>query len=177
MKQFTEFIFILLGLTLVFLLFPGCLGCGKNCIETPDCGTVTGTDNDTDMVYASLPMCGGCLTYEWGCSSCLYPQKCLISCGDYDDGSESGIWVFNCDNIYYGNSCGTCGTTEAKEYAGYAASGDGCGCYTGSTNGNERFYGCVGCSCADGKENMGFADVGDFVEDAIDYGKLLDYAD
>lgn len=155
-KSKIEQLFILLILCIgVFGVFAlsGCGG-GQSC-ETPKCGSEEFSDGEAKGV--SIPGCGGCLSSGKGCNSCLWPQSCKISCGNWDEkntddgGTGKNIGsIKGCNTEYYGDGCLGCGQQEKACYLGYInmeSDEDKLkGFFYGSTDNEEKIIGCSnGC--------------------------------
>lgn len=152
-----------LTLVLSCLAFAGLFfmtGCGKGCGQMPDGGAVT--EDGMQLAYVSIPMCGGCLTSEWGCSSCLWGEKVTLSTYTSNESEENNMTMINCGEIYYGSKCTGCGDNPEYVYCGFGNGKldgkDMTGCYYGSTVGDAEYV-CGyydGCACATKNEDMTF---------------------
>ena len=177
-KSKMDFLVLVISCMSIFVLFLFS-GCGQNKIECIKCG-VSDADGVTAQ-YISLPMCGGCLTSGWGCNTCLYPQKCAVSCAsgeevkyisdspqDSQQSDNTGV-VINCDNVYYGNSCIMCGGNERNDYSGIVLLNGLSGCYCGSTKCNDEYFMAPnnGCICVKKTDGV-FADFESNLENYVD---------
>ncbi len=63
--NFLYLVIVCVSVMFMFLL----TGCGNGCGQVPHFGD--SEFDGTEYTYVSLPLCGGCLTSEWGCTSCL----------------------------------------------------------------------------------------------------------
>lgn len=144
-----------LTLVLSCLAFVGLFfmtGCGNGCGQMPDVGTAE--LEGEQYAYVTIPMCGGCLTSGWGCSSFLWGEKCTLSTILADQSAENNIKILHCGETYYGDDCTGCGENSEYVYCGLGAatldSKDMAGCYFGSSEGNDEYilgyY--DGCACA-----------------------------
>ncbi len=162
-KSKAEQIF-LLCLLFVFafglLCVTGCDGC--DC-ETVQCGSEHWEGGSAAGI--SIPGCGGCLSYEKGCNSCLWAQSVKLMCvtdKEYHEGYEE-VYSYNaCDTRYYdGGDCAGCNQDEKSCYAGCVkeqvnAEDDSSdeldvGCFFNTCDGTEKYIGCEnGClGCGD----------------------------
>lgn len=146
------------------LCVTGCDGCS---CETVKCGS-----EEWDGVEAkgiSIPGCGGCITYERGCDSCLWAQSVKFVCANYDEEGEDmhdNEYEFKgnfsaCDTRYYDGGCMGCDQSEENCYVGCTGythdSTDNkkdvvsSGCFYSSCDGSGKVVGCVnGCvMCGD----------------------------
>lgn len=155
---------------IMMLLFIGCLGvftftgCGgsKSC-ETIKCNAV---NSDGKLAAGlSVPGCGGCLSSEKGCNSCLWAQsyKCAagsdrVEVGEEEDAYIRSTRVIGCDVRYYGAGCVGCGQKEKSSYIGcinHQDRGDKTsGCFYGNSDKEEKLIGCSngggGCTGSNG---------------------------
>ena len=155
-----KLIWINVGL-LGLLIFAGCSMCGKGCGQIPECGSAEMEDGS--ISYVSLPLCGGCLTSERGCSTCLWGERYLISKIEVDAEGEDGEedvegCIISCSELYYGSSgcsgilscfgcsgCLKCGSVAQSVYSGcYMGGCKDCAFYWGSTKSENEFS--AGCS-------------------------------
>lgn len=161
---------VLSCLAFAFLFFM--TGCGKGCGQLPDGGSAEA--DGMQLAYISIPMCGGCLTSEWGCSSCLWGENCALSTITSNESEENNISVVNCGEIYYGDKCTGCGDSPEYVYCGLAAgtvdSKEITGCYYGSTAGNAEYVAGYydGCACATKNEDLTFGYIGALAQEYID---------
>ncbi len=131
-------------LALVFMT-----GCGNGCGQVPKCNTIT--YEDVDISYTSIPMCGGCLTSGWGCTSCLWGENCICSDISHTTSAEENYSSITCIEVYYGNMCLGCGSDGFVAYNG-VLTGDRLGepfvlCYNGGTVVDEHVCGCGNGGC------------------------------
>ena len=91
-------------------------GCGKGCGQIPSAGSA-----DIDMSYISMPMCGGCTTSGWGCSTCLWGENCVFATISENSSEDNDYTLINCSELYYGNSCLGCGYSPEYVYNGFAS--------------------------------------------------------
>ncbi len=153
-EQFFILMMMSVGMLGIFAL-TGCGGCGS--CETPKCASIN--EDGVKAAGISIPGCGGCLSSERGCDSCLWPQSCKFSCGEWDetylDKHEKKVvqkaGIKGCDVRYYGDGCLGCGQREKTSYAGCINMNyDGQklnGFFFGAGNREERLIGC-GNGCA-----------------------------
>lgn len=149
-------------------------GCGNGCGQVPHCGGTT--LYDADLSYISLPMCGGCLTSRWGCSSCLWGENCVISTVSENHADNDYYTSLNCGELYYGNSCTGCGSEAYYVYNGISI-GEENGernllCYYGATvDQKEYIYGYKGGACVctgnEGPLEMEFVYLTELIEHII----------
>lgn len=155
-----KLIWINVGL-LGLLVFAGCSMCGKGCGQIPECGSAEMEDGS--ISYVSIPLCGGCLTSERGCSTCLWGERYLISKIEVDAEGEEGEedvegCILSCSELYYGSNgcsgilgcfgcsgCLKCGSVAQSVYTGcYVEDCKNCATYWGSTRSENEFS--AGCS-------------------------------
>ena len=147
-------------------------GCGKGCGQVPHAGSAS--IEDTDLSYASIPLCGGCTTSGWGCSTCLWGENCVISTVTENSSEDNDYSFISCNELYYGNSCLGCGYQPDYVYNGFASGTvDGkeiAGCVYGSTE-SEATYVCGyydGCACATKTEDSSFAYFAPVIEELVE---------
>lgn len=142
-------------LALVFMT-----GCGNGCGQTFDCNSTT--YEEYDISYVSVPLCGGCSTSGWGCTSFLWGENCLASKLSFNVSDEDKYVSLNCIENYYGNDCLGCGSNLYYIYLGAVIGTQDdaptLAVYLGDSQRDyEDMYGCVkgGCACSNNDEHFG----------------------
>lgn len=146
------------------LCVTGCDGC--NC-ETVKCGSEEWDGEEVKGV--SIPGCGGCISYERGCNSCLWAQSIKCVCVDADiEGEDLQLEEYTekmdfnaCDTRYYDGGCMGCDQKEKSCHVGcvnYKKDSTNNskdllanGCFYSSCDGTNKYVDCIGgcVSCGD----------------------------
>lgn len=153
-------------------------GCQLKCGQVPEhkSGNISMDSAEVKADYYSFPSCGGCITSGRGCNSCFWGENfvCASVKGTYD---KAEVTTLGCGEMYYGNSCGGCGTSLENVYMGIMISNNGMGGLYFGDSSYSPLWG--SCQCAYGIFDDGCVcgsdDDGKFVtflpelEEAIDY--------
>lgn len=147
-------------------------GCGNGCGQVPHAGSASIGEND--FSYVSIPLCGGCTTSGWGCSTCLWGENCIISTVTENSSDDNDYSFISCNELYYGNRCLGCGYDPEYVYNGFASGTmrgkEIVGCVSGTTD-SEGAYVCGyydGCACATKTEDNSFAYFAPLIEEVVE---------